>query len=224
MGTRYPVHDEAASALGKLRLVRYSDYVRLSLEERRKAFCAPKIEDLEIAAKIRALVEKCSDQRDFDRTMLRTFGNTLGMSDNDLEKTFRANKMRAFARGNQAVLDMPFVGSGFPYMSFEAVHDNRTPQSHLALEHFGLDGTNIYRRDDPFWRLFMPPLTDLCRCTTIALSIEMAAKKGVREAMEWLKTGRCPSRPQWVGMPPFDPRLNLEDEIEDEDEDCQEDE
>ena len=62
-------------------------------------------------------------------------------------------------------LEQPFVGSGFPYLFFSPIHDDRAPQSHLDLEHLGLNGTPVYRRDDPIWKKFMPPITDLCRCT-----------------------------------------------------------
>src|SRR5262249_20669082 len=104
------------------------------------------------------------------------------------------------------------VTNGFPYLSISPIHDDRTPATHLALEQFGLNGTNIYRRDDPFWRTFMPPLTDLCRCAVNALTCHSAARKGVKEAQEWLRTGQPPQRPEWVELPHFDPRLELEDE------------
>ena len=114
-------------------------------------------------------------------------------------------------------LESPIVSSGFPYLQFSAIGDDRTPKTHLALERLGLDGTAIYRRDDPFWRMFMPPLTDLCRCTVIPLTIRMAAEAGVKEAKEWLRTNQPPAKPEWVTLPPFDPRLDLEDEWPEDD-------
>jgi hypothetical protein len=71
------------------------------------------------------------------------------------------------------------------------------------MESLGLDGTAVYRRDDPVWDLFYPPWGWNCRCVVIPLSVEDAAARGVKEAMEWMRTGRPPVVPQYVNPPPF---------------------
>ena len=118
---------------------------------------------------------------------------------------------KAYINGLLKTLEHPLVSSGFPYMTFDPIHDDRTPKSHLALEHFGLNGTNIYRRDDPFLRKFMPPLTELCRCSVNMLSIPQAAHFGVKEAQEWLRTDRPPGTLNGLSCRPSI-RWRLEDE------------
>jgi uncharacterized protein with gpF-like domain len=42
-------------------------------------------------------------------------------------------------------------------LAYYATHDARVRDDHLAMETLGLDGTNIYRADDPIWREYLPP-------------------------------------------------------------------
>lgn len=72
------------------------------------------------------------------------------------------------------------------------------------MEQLGIQGTNIYRADDPVIRKFTPPWRWNCRCHIIPMSIEDAAAAGITEAREWLRTGRPPIHPSWVHHPPFD--------------------
>src|SRR5207237_6225494 len=118
--------------------------------------------------------------RDFETKMKKAFGNRLALSNMDLERVFRRTLMKGYTEGLLKTLAQPFVTGGFQYLSFDPVHDDRTPATHLALEKFGLNGTNMYRRDDPIWRLFMPPLTDLCRCGVNILTARHAAELGVK--------------------------------------------
>jgi hypothetical protein len=76
----------------------------------------------------------------------------LALSSESIEKVFRGNVNRALVDGLLKTLDEPLIAGGFPYLKFSACDDDRTPATHLALEHFGLNGTGVYRRDDPFWR------------------------------------------------------------------------
>jgi hypothetical protein len=72
------------------------------------------------------------------------------------------------------------------------------------MEQLGLDGTAVYRRDDPVWLKFYPPWGWQCRCIVIPLSVEDAAARGVKEAIRWVQTGRPPASPAWVKPLPFD--------------------
>lgn len=42
-----------------------------------------------------------------------------------------------------------------------------------------------------------------CRCFINPISLEMAAARGVKEAIEWLRTGIPPANPQWVASVPY---------------------
>ena len=110
-----------------------------------------------------------------------------------LENVFRTNVQAAFRDGREALASHPIVDEVFPYQRINAVHDSRTRPEHLALESLGIDGTNVYRRDDlPFWNTFTPPWDFNCRCNVTLLTVEAAAQAGVVEAQEWLRTGVKP--------------------------------
>jgi hypothetical protein len=97
------------------------------------------------------------------------------------------------------------VADQFPYLLYTAVHDARVRPEHLQLERLGLDGTAVYRRDDPIWSLFLPPWAWNCRCHVIPVDVETAAEAGVGEARRWLRTGVPPAVPQYVAWPDFRP-------------------
>jgi SPP1 gp7 family putative phage head morphogenesis protein len=130
--------------------------------------------------------------------------NGSALADHQVETLYRTHVARAYSAGQQEVLDTPLVGDEFPYVEYSATHDARVRPEHLAMEKLGLDGTAVYRSDDPTIRKFWPPWAWNCRCIVIPLSIEDAASKGVHEAIEWLRTGQPRGRPAFVAPPPFD--------------------
>lgn len=131
-------------------------------------------------------------------------GSFLGPA--HLENVFRTNIQSAYHRAHDQLADSPIVREIFPYQEYLPIHDARTRDEHLALERLGLDGTNVYRRDDPMWDLFTPPWGYQCRCGTNLLTIEAAARRGVREAQRWLSSGQAPAQPQWrINAIPFRP-------------------
>ncbi len=114
-----------------------------------------------------------------------------------LENVYRTNLQAAYRDGRETLRSNPIVAATFPYQAYIAVHDRRTRDDHAALEHLGLNGTNIYRADDPFWDYFTPPWDYNCRCGVELLTVEQAAARGVKEAQEWLRTGRPPVNPEY---------------------------
>lgn len=126
--------------------------------------------------------------------------DTLGSSPiapGHLETVYRTNLQAAFRDGRETLRSNPIVATTFPYQEYIPVHDGRTRHEHRLLARLGLNGTGIYRSDDPFWNFFTPPWDYNCRCGTRLLTIEQAAAAGVREAIEWLETGRAPIQPEY---------------------------
>lgn len=114
-----------------------------------------------------------------------------------LENVYRTNLQAAFRDGRETLRSNPVVSATFPYQAYIATHDARTRHEHRKLETLGLNGTNIYRSDDPFWDYFTPPWDYNCRCGVQLLTLEQAAARGVKEAQEWLRTGRAPVNPEY---------------------------
>lgn len=125
---------------------------------------------------------------------------TLGTSPigpGHLENVYRTNLQAAFRDGRETLRNHPFVAATFPYQAYIATHDQRTRDDHRILETLGLDGTNIYRADDPVWDYVTPPWDYNCRCGVRLLTLDQAAARGVREAKEWLESGRPPFQPTY---------------------------
>jgi SPP1 gp7 family putative phage head morphogenesis protein len=122
-----------------------------------------------------------------------------------LENVYRTNMQSAIRDGRETLRQNPLVKATFPYQAYVAVHDARARHTHRELEKLGLNGTNVYRVDDPVWDHFTPPWDYNCRCSVRLLTLEQAARDGVKEAQEWLRTGRPPLQPEYrLAHIPFD--------------------
>lgn len=129
------------------------------------------------------------------------------LGDGHLETVYRTNVQGAFRDGRETLLNNPIVDELFPYQQYVHISDSRVRDEHAQLSKLGLNGTGIYRRDDPFWSTWTPPIDFNCRCTALPLTIRAAAEAGVKEAQRWLKTGEPPANPQWrFDKIPFSPK------------------
>lgn len=127
-----------------------------------------------------------------------------------LETVYRTNVQAAFRDGRETLISNPIVSGVFPYQEYVPIHDGRVREEHLQLEKLGLNGTGIYRRDDPFWDYFTPPWDYQCRCGVIPMTIRDAAERGVVEAQQWLETGFPPTNPEWrLAFIPFPPKAGF---------------
>lgn len=205
----YPIIDEAAQSLAAKNVMTRPQFDALDSAARQKAFTVAHVECLDTMTKIRDVMSEVIrdgiDVQTFRERVLATVDEGTFMSDWHMETILRVNVQTAFSDGQMAVLQHPFVRSGFPYASYEAIHDDRVRHNHLALETLGIDGTNIYRINDPVFQMFRPPWDWCDRCSWIPMTVRMAASKGIEEAKRWIETGVEPSPPAFVAMPSFRP-------------------
>jgi len=132
----------------------------------------------------------------FEKAVEETLGGSP-LAPHHLETVYRTNLQAAFRDGRETLASNPIVADVFPYQAYDAIRDGRVRHDHLKMESLGLDGTNVFRRDDPVWDYFTPPWDYNCRCGVNLLTIEAAARAGVREAKEWLRTGKPPISPEF---------------------------
>ena len=85
------------------------------------------------------------------------FREGLDLSEARIEQVFRNNVNGAFSDGQEKALNHILVADAFPYRRYSATLDQRVRPEHAILETSGLNGTAIYRKDDPVWQLFRPP-------------------------------------------------------------------
>jgi len=185
-----------------------AEFDKLDEQAKRVAFTAAGVVGDAAVGKLRdrlaVAVEKGQTLAEFTRETKAAL-DVSALTPAQLETLYRTHVGRAQTAGKMRVLSSPLVGDQFPYLLYSAVHDSRVRPEHKAMETIGLNGTAVYRRDDPIWNLFLPPWDWNCRCEVIPLDKETAAQYGVVEAMEWVRSGEPPGVPTWVELPPWRP-------------------
>lgn len=204
----FPGLERAIQSLIDRNLLNPEDFYSLSATAKQQAFTISGGLTDSTIEKIRQLVvedvEGPANRQAFVKAAREAF-QALPISDSHLEHVYRNAANEAYAQGQEHVLENPLVADGFPYRAYFAIHDlPRVRVDHLALEKLGLNGTNVYHKDDPTWRRFRPPWDWQCRCGFAPLSIRDAAKLGVIEAQQWLESGIEPVH-VWVTPPDFSP-------------------
>lgn len=208
-GIHLPTIDEAVEQLAAKNVLDRQQYDALDSAARAKAFTVAGAEAEETLVKIRdSLAENVREGADYEawrKKVLADVDQGTFLSDAHQETVFRTSVQSAFSDGQAAVLAHPLVRSGFPYSAYDPIHDDRVREEHLALDHHGIAGTNIYRTDDPVFQLFRPPWSWNCRCSWTPMTVRQAAELGIEEAETWLREGVEPPTKAYVPMPPFAP-------------------
>jgi SPP1 gp7 family putative phage head morphogenesis protein len=191
----FPLLVEAAKRLAERAVLTRSQWDSMDKIARDKAFfvTAPITSDVINTIRdclVNDIDEGTSYQSFRDRIEERLDDSPIGYS--QLETIYRTNVQAAFRDGRETLLRNPIVSTVFPYQAYVAIHDARARHDHLKLENMGLSGTNVFRRDDPVWDYFTPPWDYNCRCGVNVMTVEAAARAGVEEAREWLRTGQPP--------------------------------
>ena len=192
--------EQSIKALFEKNVVLKSDFEKFTAEAKRNAFSIAKLSSERQIEKVREVVAECvAGDRSlaFFRAKMDEVDQTGNLSENHVETIFRTEVMKAYADSQEMAMKNPLIGAVFPYAHFSAIHDSRT--RHEPIEQYGLSGTNIFRSDDPFWEWGTPPVDYGCRCNKSFMTKEQAARKGVEEAIIWVRTGIPPAKPEWRG-------------------------
>lgn len=202
---RYPQIERAAADLMARNVMLPGDFDKLTEEAKRNAFTVVRATTLDAVERVREAVrrdlEEGGTRADFGERVEAALGSGA-LADHEIDTLYRTQTARAAAAGQRAVLDDPMVQDEFPYLLWSATHDGRVEPDHLAMEKAGLNGTAVYRADDPIFNTHFPPIRWNCRCVVIALSVADAAEYGCAEAKRWLETGEPPAQPEFVGEVP----------------------
>lgn len=114
------------------------------------------------------------------------------LSEARLDTIFRANSEASTKRAMNDALNHWLVADHFPYRKYLYTRDSRVRESHKIMGTTGgLDGTGVYRADDPVWKVLQPPFAFGCRCRSAPLTVEGAARYGVQEAIDWLEAAKA---------------------------------
>jgi len=204
-----PLIEGAVQDLQDRQVLTKQEYQDLDATARRKAFTVAGNLGHAAIGKIQAELTEVTARGEtldaFGERVQAVVGEGAFLSPQHMETVFRANVYGSYSEGMERILDKPIVGALFPYVQYFAIHDDRSRPEHRALEQLGIQGTNVYRRDDPVFKKFRPPWDWNCRCGFSPVSIRRAAELGIQEAIDWLHAGAPPARPAWVPMPVFEP-------------------
>lgn len=222
----FPVVDDAVAVLRNANVFTSTDYREVAEAARNGAFSITADLQVQQVEEIRDLLAKHLAEGPSLRGFIDEVEERLGaggpMSEAHIEQVFRTNVHTAYSNGADRSLKHPMVSDAFPYRAYSATIDQRVRHTHIALEHLGLNSTNVYRADDPTWIKFRPPWEWQCRCAWYPVSVEMAARKGVQEAKDWwdrmtamaserggrpteYQTITAPTVREWVQPPSFEP-------------------
>lgn len=205
---RFPLLERARESLLERNVFTREQFDQLSAAARDRAFTAAYIDSEETLEDIRDALAETIQQGPSLRVFREKIeeaiqGSPIGPA--HVELVYRNGAQQAFSDGLTTIANHPIVSELFPYCEYLVIDDQRLRSRHRQLAKLGLNGTAIYRSDDPFWDYWTPPNGHNCRCGRNYLTIEAAARKGVAEAKEWLRTGRPPVVPEWrVDFIPFE--------------------
>ncbi|MGN0710504.1 MAG: phage minor head protein [Anaerovoracaceae bacterium] len=90
------------------------------------------------------------------------------------DNIFRTNIQTAYQVGHFEEMSKPEVKKKRPYWRYEAVGDERTRPSHLAM-----DG-KVFPADSKIWDTWYPPNGFRCRCTVVSLSENQVKQMGLK--------------------------------------------
>lgn len=198
---RFPQIESAAQSLVDSMVITRQTFDQLQEDQKRNAFTVAFIDNERVIAEIRDLiidaVTEGYTKREF-KNLLADNLETGHLASHHVANVYRTGVLSSYAAGKERIVSNPVISTAFPYAAYYAIHDTRTRPDHIEMESRGLNGTNVYRADDPMWRYRTPPWDYQCRCSKVYLTIRQAAQRGVEEARRWIRTGQPPLVPQYA--------------------------
>jgi hypothetical protein len=194
-GPRFSIIFEAAENYRNRKILTRDQFDLLSHQARASAFTIGGGMAEEAIEKVRDIIQEAiADGPSLDRVRQAVEEKVPEsvMTPAKVELVYRQAIQSSYRDGRESLISNPVVADVFPYQAYIPIEDGRVRPEHLKLGKLGLSGTNIYRREDPIWDYFTPPWDYNCRCGVNLLTVNQAARLGVKEAQEWLRTGNKP--------------------------------
>lgn len=123
-----------------------------------------------------------------------------GLEPLQADNIFRANVQTAYSVGHYEQMTDPDVLAMRPFWEYDAVEDEHTRPSHLAMN------GKVFPADSPVWDTWYPPNGFRCRCTVRSLSKREVEKRGLTVETETPRAAELPDG-RYVNILP-DPQFN----------------
>ncbi|MEF2965660.1 phage minor head protein [Paenibacillus sp. M1] len=171
--------EEAAEFFGNKLLLKSTEFYQLAEEYRHQAFTVSGYSKIQVLKKFQdellKAIEEGKTMREFKDRMndfLERRGYE-GITNFQADNIFRTNVQTAYNVGHYKQMTDPSVLRLRPYWQYDAVNDQHTRPSHLAM-----DG-RVFRADDPIWNTWYPPNGFRCRCGVKTLSERQVRERGL---------------------------------------------
>lgn len=196
---RFPLIEAAAADLETRRIVTPNEWQRIRQQAEIKAFTVANLVTEDAIDKVRkALVEDVREGGTLKafRDRMQSAIETSGLARHHVENIYRTNVGKAYEDGKKDLVEA--TGDAFPFVLDHQVLDSRISDLCKTMHGRGIQGTDIFLRDDPEWQRLRPTRHWNCRCAAAYLSVREAARKGIRYAQDWLRRGQRPPNPPYV--------------------------
>lgn len=163
---------EALQFARSRKIVLPDEFYSLDLKTRQLATTVSFLSSIEQIQTVIAAVNKAiADGSTFEDFKKVVAEHEIKLSEPYLKNVFRTNIQTAYSHGRWQ--QQQRNRDKRPYLMYSAIDDSRVRPSHLALNRI------IRHIDDPFWLMYYPPWSFMCRCTVIALTEKQALKYGI---------------------------------------------
>lgn len=200
-----PVTEKAVAAIKKWDVVKREDFDKLSGIQKSNSWTITGMNTVKAINKIKKSIAQATEDGTgripWYKTVKKEFDKSnLGPASAEL--VFRVAATKTWHEGQQRTMDNPIIGQLFPYVKVYTINDSRRTIACAMMADSGIGKSSIYRRDDPAYINNRTPRHYNCRCRDSVMTVRQAAREGVPEAMEWLKSGVAPVSP--VRVPYFE--------------------
>lgn len=160
------------------------EFYKLADEYRTLAFTVSNYSKAQVLVKFKEALQAAIDggatlqQFRSDMNQFLTDEGYKGVTPFQAENIFRTNVQTAYNVGHYRGMTDPAVKKLRPYWRYDAVNDQKTRKSHLAM-----DG-KVYPADSPVWDEWYPPNGFKCRCIVTTLSERQVRELGLKVETE----------------------------------------
>ncbi len=197
----FPIIEEAAASLAARRLLTAAEFYQAGEAARAKAFAVAQVASRDTLAKIQEYLTEDIETGGTLKAFHEFMKEETALAPGRVENVYRNNVGSSFCRGQEKIADHWQVKSALPYVMNAHINDSRTTELCRIISKSGIGGGPVFRADDKVWVHFRPLRHHGCRCSSIYLTVDDCAKRGIPEAMVWKTTGIEPIHPAWVEWP-----------------------
>lgn len=196
-----PVSEKAVKAIKSWKVANRSDFDKMKRVEKSRAWTITKINNLKTLKHLKKTLHESIETGDGSKSwysdVKKDFEKSrLGPAAAEL--VFRVASTKGWHEGQAKLLESAPVGELFPYVNVITINDSRRSQACYMMSYSGMDKTSVYNRRDPAYLRNRTPRHYNCRCRDSFMTVAQAARAGVAEAEEWLKTGKRPDKFEMV--------------------------